>query len=362
MKPNKYTFQGTVREMGEGSLDIPYSPKVDIKKLTEGDDDPMFVTVEVLNPSVSANKRRWTPELLATVAEQINDKVPDGYLGHLKDEDRATAMPEPQTIWVGATIKEIDGKMRLLAKGYVMPYADKLRSYIKKAIAAGKQVAVSVYGEALQTWNKVDKLYDISEFDLESIDWARTGSAGITPAFIPVIAREQTDESNMEVKLSEATLEQLKELRPDLVDALKEELAKPAEPVTPEPAPAPAEPTPAPEATEVHEMRSLLGVEEGKSVIAEMKAREDERATLLDVYMDSKVAEVVTKTALRGVFKKMVVSEMKGTGIKAIDNAVESLLQSDEGKTFIAEMTKPVKVNPVQDNHIVTSERKYTKL
>lgn len=366
---NKLKATGIVKEMKGGDISsVPMSPKVNYDTLIEGDSDPMFVTVEVMNPTISKNGRKWTPELMQSVAEQINEKLPDGYMGHLKDEDRATAHPEAQTMWVGAKVEEVDGTLRLLAKGYIYPYAEKLRTYLKKAIANGKQVAVSVYGEALQSYDKLAKIYNIKEFDLESIDWARSGSAGITPSFVPVIAREQVDENNMDKKLSEITLEELKELRPDLVDALKAELeAKPADPAPADPTPAPADPNPAPveENGEVKEMRSIIGTENGKSVVSEMKNIMAEREVLLDAYIDSKVDATVGKESMKGIFRKMIVGEMKARNKESIDNAVSAVLESEEGKAFIAEMVKtPAPVNALDDNrnNSDNSSRKFTKV
>lgn len=353
-------------------LIVPSSKKVNIEKLTEGDKDPLFVTVEVLNPQISQNKRRWTSALLENVAEQINDKIPDGYMGHVKDEDRGTASPKAQTIWIGAVVKEVAGKLRLLAKGYVLPYAKDLKQYLRKALAAGKQIAVSVYGEALQEYDKVAKVYDVKEFDLESIDWARPGSQGIIGTLVPVLAKEQ--KMDREEVLKSLTLEELKESRPDLVDALKEELTpKPAltEPTPPEPAePAkPASPEPSPSAGEAHEMkdiRQVLEVDETavvKDVVSEMKNDRNDFATS---YIEQKIAEKVDKKGLQLVVKRMVLAEMKSYAKVDIDKALESVLESDETKTLISEMIKEEvtkgKVSPQTDNRKRTPGRKFTTL
>lgn len=341
---NKYLIKGIVQEMSANPKKVPFSKKVDYEKLIDGDKDPMFVTLEVLNPGVSANKRRWTHEMMQSVAKQINEKLPDGYMGHVKPEDRMSVNPESVTMWVGAKIVDIDGTPRLLAKGYILPYAKKLRTYLKKALSSGKKVAVSVYGEALQKWNRLDKVYDISQFDLESIDWARSGSEGVKPALVPVIAQETKEE--MEVILQEATLEQLKELRPDLVDALKEEFKTPEEP----------------QDGEVKEMRTILGLGEEADVIQEMKNREEERELLLDSYMDNQISTKIGRESIRPVFKKMVISEMEGSSVSSIDKAIDIVLESDEGKLLIQEMSKDNPVDNQEDNRNKTNPRKFTKV
>ena len=173
---------GSVKEMSDeadsGKINIALAGDVDISKLTEDDDDPMFVTVEVMNPQISKNDTRWTSEVIADVARQINENKPDAYMGHLRDEDRAYDTPEPQTVWLGASIQEVDGKPRLFTKGYVLPYAENLKKYLKTAALLSKDFGVSVYGTASQDWNETLNAWDIKDFELESIDWVRVGSKG----------------------------------------------------------------------------------------------------------------------------------------------------------------------------------------
>jgi len=114
-KNNFVSFSGTVSEMGtekDLKIDVPFAKGVDVEKLTEGDKNPLFVTIEALNTTISRSNRRYTPEVIKEIAEQINSIKPDAYEGHLSESERATKRPKPKTIWLGATVKEVEGKLR----------------------------------------------------------------------------------------------------------------------------------------------------------------------------------------------------------------------------------------------------------
>lgn len=344
---NKLVLQGRIREMSAQAIKVPTAPGVDLEKLVDGDPDPMFVTLEVASATVSGNRNRYNEATLLDIAKQINDTRPDAYLGHLDDKELATKYPDPQTMWIGASVEKIDGIARLFAKGYV--YTDaKVRSLLKKAGAAGKVMAVSIAGRADKKFDKIAKVYDIINFKLDSIDWARPGSQGLNPLLTPFITQEMVDTA-MEVKLNEATLAQLKELRPDLVDALKEEIKKEAEPVNP-----PA-PTPAPTA-EMVEVKNILGLDENGSVKERVSEMVDENKTLvsemkdlLTEHIDSSIGKEVTKPAVKGVIREMVISQVQDWTKSGVDTAINNVLQSKSTKDLITEMTREMTVNPLED-------------
>jgi len=175
------TEPAIVKEMnsdGMGEIDVPVDKTI-ISELSDGDKDPMFVTIEVINEGVSRNGRAYDKHVIESLAEQINENKPDGFYGHLADDERHTKFPEPQTIWLGAKVLEVGGKTRLFAKGYILPEAKTLRSYLKKAKVAGKNVAVSVYGLAKVVKDKVKNISIVQDMTLESIDWARPGAEGV---------------------------------------------------------------------------------------------------------------------------------------------------------------------------------------
>lgn len=339
MSKTKYTGftaeEATVMEMSSdglgGVIDVPVDPKL-IDSLKEGDDNPMFVTIEVLNERQSNNGRNWTKDAILSVAEQINLKKPDGYLGHLTEEERATKHPEAQVMWLGATVKETNGKTRLFAKGYVLPYAGKLRTYMTKAKAAGKNVTVSVYGTASKLVRNAAGAIDmgLSGFHLESIDFARPGSEGVRPLGQFMVTAEMTDNSkdnkeidvNREDAIKSATVDELKELNPSVVSEMTSM----------------AEAQEAEHEAVVSEMTSIseaLGLEKDSEkkpseVIKEMTARNRE------LELDNELRDKVDSPSARVVLKQMVISEM--TEGQTISEAVDKTLKSDSGKAVIKEM------------------------
>ena len=185
----------------------------DIEKLIADDPEPMFVTVEVLNENISKNGNHYTKDVIYSVYQQILDHKPLGYLGHLKAEDASTKAPKPVTIWLGALITDDNGTdVKLWAKGYVMPSATDFRELLKKAHAVHKEMAVSIYGKGVRKRN--GDHYDITEFDLESIDWVRDGQNSVPFEGLWSLTQEMVEQNPDTIP--QMTLDDLKRNRPDL--------------------------------------------------------------------------------------------------------------------------------------------------
>ena len=129
-----------------------------VSKVIKNDPEPMFITLDILTEGVSRNGRYYSEEALNEVSRQINTEFPDGYAGHITQEERKSKVPDAEVIWLGSKVLELDGKKRLFAKGYVLPEAKKRRSYLSKAQELGKSVAVSIYGTAKQVWDNASKV------------------------------------------------------------------------------------------------------------------------------------------------------------------------------------------------------------
>src|SRR4051812_7415316 len=101
-------YSATIAEMAataEQSSD--FAIEVDtskIENLLKRDKDPMFVTLPVACEGRSVNGRNYTAANVESIVQQINDNHPDGYAGHLTDEERSTKTPDAQTIWLGAVV------------------------------------------------------------------------------------------------------------------------------------------------------------------------------------------------------------------------------------------------------------------
>lgn len=299
------------------------------KVVDPSDTDPMFVTIEVLNEGVSRNNRRYTKELIASVAEQINRKRVDGYRGHLTEEERSHKAPDAETIWLGATVKEVGGKVRLFAKGYVLPYAANLRSYLRSAKAAGKNVAVSIYGKAIGAKDAAGVM-TMSQFNLESVDWARPGSEGVQNMGMFSVTAEMSDDSNNPLKgddvnreeaIKSAKVSELRELNPEVVQEIAQEAttAKEAE-----------------LSTVVSEMTSLKEIagENPAETIAEMQTK------IRTHELDDNLRTKVQSTEARKFVRRMAVAEMESHPEKAVGEIVDESLGTEEAKRVIREQVE----------------------
>lgn len=356
----------SVSEMIVGSKvgdDIPLAKGIDLEDLKAGDKNPMFVVVRVLSETVSRNGNAYTREVLESVRDQIMEKKPDGFLGHLDEDERATKFPDPQTIWIGAKLTtDNSGQAQLIAKGYVLPGAN-IRTYLSKSAKAGKQVSVSVYGQASRRFIRSKKHYEIDTFNLESIDWARSGAQGVENANLLAITSESM-KTRKDI-IASATKDELVELNPDVVSEIAEE-AK--EEVISEMDSKAKAPKPSKEATEalatLGEMKEQLG-EKPLEAIAEMQNDLSFASSRLsEMTANSELEERVSDPVARKVIKSMVVSEMASTKLSdeevakakeesktiaemTAKKAVDSVLESEEAKAVIQEMiASKAPVNP----------------
>lgn len=320
----------------DANVDIEVDPSI-IDNLVSDDKAPMFITIEVLNEGVSKNGRNWDRDTILSVAEQINTNMPVGYNGHLSEADRSTKFPAPQTMWLGAIAKEVGGKLRLFAKGYVLPEAKVIRSYLKRAKSIGKNVAVSVYGTAEITKDKLTGVLNMQGFALESIDWARPGSEGVKNGGYLKITSEMIKEEEIMTReeiLATATLDELNKFNASLVAEISSKALEPTEAI-------------------VSEMTSLvdaLGTEDIKSTVSEMSAK------LQNYEIDEVLANSVDNAPARKIIKQLVVSEMSNAS--SVQEAVDNVLNSESGQTIIKEMTEVApKVSPMVDSPVINARR-----
>jgi hypothetical protein len=330
-----------VSEMVESDIKIPFANGVDIKKLVEEDKNPLFVVVEALSPQISQNNREWEEKHLFSIAEQINSKKPDGYSGHLREEDRSTKTPLSQTLWLGAIVKAIEGKKRLFVKGYILPYAEHLRKYLKTAKAASKKVGVSIYGTAKEVWDSTKNAYRVSDFNLESIDWARPGAEGVTGTGYLKLTSEMKNMDKLEI-IKGLTLEEIKGQRKDLVDKVVSEMSSKIKEEGKK---------------EIDNLKKKI--EEKDKVVSEIK---DEVANLIDLKIDQELSKSVENSAVKSIVKRLVIAEMKDSTIGEVERATKSVLESEEGKSLISEMNNlKKKIVPQNDNRQKEKSHKFIK-
>jgi hypothetical protein len=313
-----------------------------VENILKRDKNPMFVTLPVACEGKSVNGRNYTAENVESIVEQINNNHPDGYAGHLTDEERSTKTPDAQTIWLGAVVKDVDGKKVAYAKGYVLPSAKKRREYLQVAKDVGKKVSVSIYGEFDGWYDKAKKTYDIAKVNLESIDWSRPGAEGLPIAATPLIASEMKgnqgkDDAMEKVEaLKSATLSEMQEHNPDLVKEIEETSGT---------------------VSEMADIRKQLGVDDKAKVtdtIAEMQK------TIREHTLSDELRERVKVPQARPIIRQMVISEMKAD--ESVTDTIERVLKSEDAKVIMSNKSGAPQLSLTNDERRQQTARKFTKV
>lgn len=328
-----------------------------------GDEHPEFPVVRV-EEGWSNNKRLWDAAELARIAEQVREMEPVAHLGHMREEDLATAFPDPQTTWLNATTKIEPSQQKdrkgepvtvFYAAGYNLPGA-KVRTYIKTRavrgvswLGFGREIAVP--GKGVQ----------IKDFKLKALDWARKHAEGMPTASVVAIASEQTGGTKVSDKaLSQVTPEEFKKENPngyallvaeavaekDTVIAEMEEKVKEGDKTK----------------TLLSDIRKTLGIPEDADPLAAIatltkKLGEEAKAVyakLLDKELVKRIpGDDDEAKEQRALVRRLVYApEMEGklkdvdgeeTAAKLVSEQVESTFNEDEMvKKLISEQTAPV--------------------
>lgn len=344
------TLDASISEMSAvatgGEIDVPVDNSK-VEKLLTRDKDPMFVTIQVAREGVSKNGRIYSAETMQEIADQINTHQPDGYNGHMTDEERKHKNPRAETIWLGAKVsKDKDGKTCVYAKGYVLPSAKSRREYLQTAFDLGKNVAVSIFGGAEKAiYNASQKAYDIKGLFLESVDWARSRSEGIPNDGTLILTSEMHDNKSkendmtLEEALKSAKLEDVRAHNPALVTEMETAARENYVPVA--------------EMTSIQEMVGAKDATEAETKISEMQT------SLKKHDINAEVDAHVPVKSARSVIRKMALQEMKLD--EDAKTTVERVLQTDHAKAIIKEMTGTPKVNPTNDDRSQPTARSFTK-
>jgi hypothetical protein len=318
-----------IAEMDAGVEDyVPLDPKIVNKiKLEMEDDDPQFPVIK-LEAGVSKNKFEWTPEILESIAEQVNENQPVGYLGHIKPEDERWVLPAPQTWWLKAVTKSDGKKKALYVKGYNLP-DEPIRKYNK----AGVVNSVSVHGKASVQHVK-GGIQRVAEFALESIDWSRKGKSAMSARLVTVAAEMEGKEDNEVSDLSKVTIAEVKTEAPSLYQLIVNEAQ-------------------AEQNEKIEELEEKVkDVDENVTLFAKLRDALgiDEKTDILDavVQMITKIEDAGRKTvneklseilgekikdddARSVVMRLMPVSEMADLDDDALKVKVNEMIDNDEG-------------------------------
>jgi hypothetical protein len=296
-----------------------------------GDEKPQFPILRV-EAGLSNNNNNWSESLLVDIAEQVNKSEKPGYWGHIKPDERGYVFPDPETLWLGATVKREGGKQVLYVKGYNIPggRARRHRSLAKVTSWAGKASGKVVGGVRM-----------IEKFALESIDWARPGAEGMN-ARVVGIATEMEGSDNEVDDLSKVTVDQLRAANPSLFTLVKNEVEKDYESQVQEMT---EKAKKADEAESLFsKLRTLLKIDEKDDIVeAVTKAVETvenvgkgELREKIAAYLKGKVKSDSAQSTL---MRLIPVTEMAGKSDEEIGKYVDEFLTTDDdAKSVVTEM------------------------
>lgn len=359
MKRERMELTATVSEITSDANAIVPIDKALVDQVTAGDDEKQFVVMSVKG-GMSKNKRRWTTAVLRSIAEQIREKQPVGYMGHIPEKDQPYSLPDPQTIWLGATVvMENSGEATLYYKGYNLP-GSKARDLVpRKAITS-----TSWSGEAVLA--PINGGYEVKEFALESIDWSRKGKEGMESRVLAVTS--EMEEGVDPKEIAALSLDELRQHNPLLVDKIEREAREESERKIGEMTEAAK--TAGENVTLLSEIRKKLGIAEDASPLDAIvqlseKVEEATKEAVKGIVDDVFKSKIKNEKA-RGIVQKLVtVGEMKDDETPEsykvrVESAVdEALTKDDNVKAVVSEMSEGKQEGgrrmPVQE-HDRTSE------
>lgn len=126
--------------------DVPLAEGVNLAELTEGDDNPMFITLPIAFVATSRNQVNYAEKDVIRIVNAVNTRNVVGNLGHLPEWERPYTFDIPPLRWVGATYNA--DTRTAWGKAYVLPTARDVRDYIRASKAANAEIGTSIYGYA----------------------------------------------------------------------------------------------------------------------------------------------------------------------------------------------------------------------
>lgn len=201
---NEIILELTVGEFRGTFPDVPIADGVNMDELRALDPDPVFITLPVVPRvgAVSRNGLLYDEALVKSIETQINTKRPGGRFGHLREEERDTAFPIPEGMWLGAK-REGD---TLWAKAYVHGAA---REHVKRLKAVGGSIATSIYGKGSYEATDTKGVRRLTNFDLESLDFAPPERAALGYAAAPIVTSEMETSMDRNQLISELTVDDI---------------------------------------------------------------------------------------------------------------------------------------------------------
>lgn len=350
---------------GNYPQDIPTFGDVDIQELTKGDDDPMFLTLPIgkVN-SKSINGRFYDEAWIQELERQTAEQRPIGIMGHLREEELATAFPPEAIHWVG--VQRI-GEM-LWGKGYVPP--GEARERVRRYKATNKKLATSIFAEARGAFDKAvgalrmaaDSL-KLKQIDIGPAD--RVGIPGL--ATEPIITAEMgspegSKDPENEKENDMDKYEVIREMTADDAKLLPDNVREAVLATVTEP----------PEVALVAELREALGVDEKADPVAIVKEMKTEREKQAKRAVSDRIKELVEDEekgvkleSARGIVMEMIELRAPATPDEA-ETVFKEVVESDRVKGLLSEMVQatmgPRQRTPAQPQNGANGSGKYFQI
>lgn len=165
--------------------DVPFAPGVDADAF-KAEAKPFFVTLKIAKVGATSRNtgKPFSRAEVERVVQQVNEKRPEGNLGHVPKDKRGTEYGLPKLEWVGATLDERTGEA--WGKAYVPNYATDVREFFMNKIRTNGRVGTSIYG--------VQGARGLADMTLESIDLGHPDRLGVPDvATVPRVTSELSD-------------------------------------------------------------------------------------------------------------------------------------------------------------------------
>lgn len=316
---------------------VPFAAGVDAEGF-QSEPNPFFVTLPIARVGVkSRNGREFNRAAVERIVSQINDKKPEGNIGHIPVEKRSTHYEMPKLRWLGAVL-DADGTA--WGKAWIPSYASDVREFFRDAKRSNARVGTSIYGKEGEA--------GLADMVLEQIDLGHPDRLGVLEVgAIPQITSELNDENKEADNMAE------KEVLAELLtskDAVIAELQ-----------------------TKVNASETLVSELQSKAAIADAVIAElgadpvttakgliaelvDLKKAKLANEIDDVIAELVKVPQLRGIAKKevahvksadearTVISEFMGTD-EYQDIAKALVLKASGGRAVVTEFNHEAKID-----------------
>lgn len=324
-----------------GDSFIELGKNVDLATLTKGDEEPMFITEEVLHEGVSKNGYYYDRSFIEALKQQVLDRKPNGYKGHIPNEKLSSATPDAYTVWVGAGTKEIDGKLTAFVKGYILKSKKGWRDYLKSLAAIGRSAPLSIKAGAKAVFSKTLNAYKAYDLDLWSIDFARDRSEGMPSLTGKMLITSEMTDINLDdgkMDYKDITLEALKSERPELVSQIE----KDSQPRI------------------LAEMQEVLGVDEDSKIPVAIAKTIEENSELKVKLQEMRVSSA--ENAVKAEIKKLVADTgiAKAVEYHVLSEMTDEVLLSENLSDKLREMFKSdeiVSLLKLKKSHVPSSEK-----